>query len=432
LLKFKILILLLFTITIFAFSDNITINSGHSHLIKSIASNEKQLFSCDSSGTLMVWDIEKKTLLKKLQISYLQARNIVVNSDGSKVAIVETDTISSFKLSVWDMDKEEKLFSHKMEGLPLFIKFSPKDNYIIYSKTDWNSLIFLDAQKGFEVPVMFEDYGIVSSIFITGSEKTLMFYSPSGTIQYWNLLNGKIKTDPIRTRKDLSSINITSDGSFMTAADSNNLYLINMQSGKSLSSANLSGIISSSIINNAKELVILQKLDNKFILSIWTMNILKGRESLNKVKSIELSPNILPVDELTIIDNILYLSGTNGEIISINLKTQISNIFSENIMAKITDIKILNDDILIATTTNIINLKASFTDNSSISNKNINFQLDISSNPFQEETGIVNDEYNFYIYPKEIKKGELIFEFFFINNFCRIYKWEFYYFGKRW
>jgi len=406
--KFKILVLIFFTITIFTFSDNITINSGHSHPIQSITSNDKQLFSCDTSGTLLVWDIGKKELIKKLQISYLQVKNITVNSNGTKVAIVETDTISSFKLSVWDIEKEEKLFSHKMTGLPLFIKFSPKDSFIIYSKTDRNSLVFLDAEQGYEVPVMFEDYGLVSSIYITGSEKTLMFYSPSGTIQYWNLLNGKIKTSPIRTRKDLSFINITADGAYMTASDSNNLYLINMQSGKTFSSTKISGIISSSSIDAKKELAVLQKISNKFILSIWKINTIQGRESLNKIETIELSSNILPVEELTLIDNIVYLAGSNGEIISTNIITDKSNIFSKNIMANITDISILDGEILIATTKNIINMKANFLNNSSKSINNINFSLNITTNPFKEETGIVNDKFNFYIYPKVNRKGELL------------------------
>ena len=133
-LKTKFLFFLLFAITLHTFSqDNIIINSGHSYSVHNFSSANNQLFSCDNRGTLMVWDIAKKTLTKKLQISYLQIRNMVVNFDGTRVAIVETDTISSFKLSVWDLQNDKKLFSHRMEELPLFIEFSPKGSYIVYS-----------------------------------------------------------------------------------------------------------------------------------------------------------------------------------------------------------------------------------------------------------------------------------------------------------
>jgi len=407
LLKSKFLFFLLFIITFHTFSqDNIIINSGHSYTVHNFSSANNKLFSCDNKGTLMVWDIAKKTLTKKLQISYLQIRNMVVNFDGTRVAIVETDTISSFKLSVWDLQSNNKLFSHKMEELPLFIKFSPKGSYVVYSNTDWNSLTFLDSEKGYEVPLMFDDYGIVSSTFITGSEKTLMFYSPSGTIQYWNLLNGEIKTEPIRTRKDLSSIEMTEDGAFMTASDNNNLYLISLRSGKTLSSIKTSGIISSSIINKTKDLVLLQKNNNKYKINIWKIITTQGTESLKPLKTIELPSNIVPGSGFTIIDNSIYLSGNQGQIISINISTQKTNIFSENIMADISDLKILNGILMLATDTNIFTLKTDILNNTGTIEEKPVVEVESYVNPFLEETGIVSDNNNFYIYPKSETKGE--------------------------
>jgi hypothetical protein len=406
--KFKLLILTLILITISIFArDNIIINSGHSHPVESFSSNGKILYSCDKRGTLMVWDTNQKILIKKLQISYLQVRNITVNSDGTKLAVVETDTISSFKLSVWDLEKGEKLFSHKMDGLPLFIDFSPKDSYLIYSKTDWNSLTFLDSQKGFEVPLMFEDYGIVSSAYITASEKTLLFYNPSGTIQYWNLLNGEIKTSPIKTRRDLSSINITEDGAYMTCSDSNNLYLINLQNGKTLASIKTTGILSSSIIANSRELVILKKENNKFEISIWKITTTKGKEELRRIKSIELPSTIMAGSGFTIIENIIYLAGKNGEIFSLNLNTELLSTLSENILASISDLQLINGKLILATENNIISMGSDiFTESLNIEDK-LEIELIKYNNPFKEETGIVTDNYDFFIYPKDNKKGEL-------------------------
>lgn len=356
----------------------------------------------------MVWDTEEKTLLKKLQISYLQVRNMAVNSDGTRIAVIETDTISSFKLSVWDMEKNKKVFSHKMEGLPLFIQFSPKSNYLVYSKTDWNSLIFLDTEKGYEVPLMFDDYGIASSAYITPSEKTLLFYSPSGSIQYWNLLNGKIKTPPIRTRKDLSSINMTEDGAFMTATDNNNIYLISLQNGKTLASEKLSGVLSSSILEKAKELVVLLKTNNKYEIGFWKIITSQNRESLKYSRSIELPTNIIPGSNFTIVDNTIYLSDAQGNIFSYNLVENKFKIFSENIMTTISDIKILNGTLLMAGNNNIYSMNTNILSDSSYSTKKLNILLEQFVNPFNEESGIVTDNNSFYIYPKVNLKGELL------------------------
>ncbi len=406
--RFKLLIILLTILTVHAFSeDKPVINSGHSHPVQSFSSNGNILYSCDDRGTLMVWDTNTKALIKKLQISYLQVRNMAVNFDGSRIAVVETDTISSFKLSVWNIETEEKLFSHKMEELPLFIQFSPKSSFIVYSKTDWNSLIFLDAEKGFEVPLMYDDYGIASSAYITNSEKTLLFYSPSGTIQYWNLSNGIIKTPPIRTRKDLSSINITEDGAFMTAFDNNNLYLINLQNGKTLSTVKISGVQSSSIVNKTGELIILKKNNNKFEIGIWKIITSRGREGLNEVNSVDLPSTIQPGPEFTTIDNTIYLSGYMGEIFAINILTNTSDVFSENIMETITDIKLINGELILASDKKIVSMSTNILTDPSNLNDIFDIRLKFFDNPFKETTGIVTDKYNFYIYPKENLKGEL-------------------------
>ncbi len=124
--KLLILILILITLTISIFGENnIVITSGHSHPVQTFTNNGKMLFSSDNSGTLMVWNTENGSLIKKLQVSYLMVKDLAVNAAGTRVAVVETDTISSFKLSVWDLEEDKKLFSHKMDELPLFIQFSP-------------------------------------------------------------------------------------------------------------------------------------------------------------------------------------------------------------------------------------------------------------------------------------------------------------------
>lgn len=406
--KFKLLILILITLTISVFGgNNIVIKSGHSHPVQTFARNGKLLFSSDNSGILMVWNTENGSLIKKLQVSYLMVKDLAVNAAGTHVAVVETDTISSFKLSVWDLKEDKKLFSHGMDELPLFIQFSPGGNYIIYSKTDWNGLRFLDAYKGFEVPLMFDDYGIVSSIYITASEKTLLFYSPSGTIQYWNLTSGEIKTSPIRTRKDLSSISMTEDGAFMAASDSTNLYLISLQTGKTLSTQKLSGILASTIINETRNLVILRKIDTKYEISMWKIAASQGRGTLTKIKSFEIPYTILPAAGFTLIDRTTFLSGSQGKIISMNIYTGKSNIFSDNIMADISDLDTISGKMLIATDRNLISLSSRlFIDGSEpVSKSDINTRS--YKNPFLEATGVTTNNRNFFIYPMDVSKGEL-------------------------
>ncbi len=363
----------------------------------------------------MKWDTKTKSLIEKLQISYLTIKDITVNSTGTKLAVVETDNISSFRLSVWDLKNKVILFSHKMEGLPLFIKFSPSGKYIIYSKTDWNGLIFLDSKRGSEVPLIFEDYGIVSSVYITSSEKTLMFYSPSGNIQYWNLTNGKLKAKPIVTRKNLTSINMTEDGTLMTALDSENLYLINLQNGSTLFTEKISNVQYTKIDKLSNRLIILYKENNNYKIGIWLISRKNNQNTLIKQKDIEITSNITPNAGFEILNNSLYFSGLLGEIFKIDINTTKTTIFSKNILSSIFDINILDGKILLATKNNIIALNANiFTNKSTISSKS-DITLIKYSNPFNDSTGIVCNNKNFYIYPLDNQQG--IIKIFNYNSF---------------
>ena len=336
--RIKLIIFLLTLQTFFLFSDDsFVINSGHSRPVQSFSQQNNILYSCDNRGTLMIWDTKTKLLLDKLQISYLQIKTITVNSTGTRIAVVETDNISSFRLSVWDLEKKIKLFSHKMDGLPLVVKFSPSSKYIVYSKADWNGLVFLDSSRGQEVPLLFEDYGIVSSIYMTSTEKTLMFYSPSGNIQYWNMSNGTLKAQPIKTRKDLSSINMTDDGTLMTASDGNNLYLISLQTGLTLYSEKLSDIQYAKIDNSQNRLIVLFKIKNDFKVGIWSIYRMQNQERLIKEKEIDLTSNINSSAGFEIIQNNIYFSGPLGEILVSDINTGKTLVFSKNIISSISD-----------------------------------------------------------------------------------------------
>ena len=355
----------------------------------------------------MIWDTKTKLLLDKLQISHLQIKAITVNSTGTRIAVVETDNISSFRLSVWDLEKKIKLFSHKMDGLPLFIKFSPSSKYIVYSKTDWNGLIFLDSARGQQIPLLYDDYGIVSSIYMTSSEKTLMFYSPSGNIQYWNLINGKLKAKPIKTRRDLDSINVTNDGRLMTASDENNLYLISLQTGLTLYSEKLADIQFTKIDNSKKKLLVLYKTENKFKLGIWSIFSMNNQKRLIKEKEIDISPNINPSAGFEIIQNNIYFSGPMGEILVIDIYNGNIKVFSQNIMSSISDLALLNGELLLATDKKLITLKSAFFKTKKIISTNRDITIDIMQNTFNESTGIATDNKNFYIYPMSNLKGKI-------------------------
>ena len=115
-----LLLLILLAVSISA-SDHIPINSGHTKPVDAFASDAENnvLFSGDENGTVKIWDVKENHLIRNLQVSHLPIKKIVVNPVNSDIAILETDNLTTFKLSVWDWKAGKKRFTHRLSELPL-------------------------------------------------------------------------------------------------------------------------------------------------------------------------------------------------------------------------------------------------------------------------------------------------------------------------
>ncbi|MDC7125089.1 MAG: hypothetical protein PQJ46_05960, partial [Spirochaetales bacterium] len=216
----SILFFIAITLSTFGDTPRFLINNSHTNSISAIEYSElsNTLVTAGNDGKLKVWGLPDGKLEYQLQASYTQIRKMAISQSGSYAAIISSDGINVVELSVWNWKTGKKLFSKRLKEVPLFITFSPKGTFLVYGKTDWNSLVFLNAKTGSKRYPIREGFGIVSSAFISNSEKTLLTYNSSGSIQYWDLKNGKRKTK-IPTTPDLKNISFTSSGRYMTGYD---------------------------------------------------------------------------------------------------------------------------------------------------------------------------------------------------------------------
>ncbi|HKK66317.1 MAG TPA: hypothetical protein VJ967_10720, partial [Clostridia bacterium] len=110
-------VIMLISITAAWTDSRILISTGHTDRINELVyqKSDNTLFSAGNDGTLRVWDINSKNLLYKLQISHLPIEKIAVHPNKPEVALIRTDRISTFHLSVWNYETGEELYSHKIE-----------------------------------------------------------------------------------------------------------------------------------------------------------------------------------------------------------------------------------------------------------------------------------------------------------------------------
>ncbi len=272
-------IILSCTLPVLYGSERIMVNTGHTGEVLDLefGPSQTRLFSSGDDGTVRIWDTASKRLERKLQISHLPIVRISVHPEKPLIALIETDRINTYHLSVWNFEREEELYSHKISEIPLFLRFSPRGSYLVYGMTDWRSLTFLDADTGFVEPLFREGFGIVSAAFISDTEKTLLTYSPSGEIRYWDMNTGKQRGGDRRigTISDLQDIRFLPGGRYLIAAKTANLYMIDLVTGNVVDKESYREIRSLAVDPAGSSAVILRAGDSRSraALSVLGINV---------------------------------------------------------------------------------------------------------------------------------------------------------------
>ncbi len=387
-------------------AERILINSGHSSSVEALALDNynQKLFSGDDNGTVKIWDLYKNQLSMNLQVSHLPVKAIAVNPADTTIAVLTTDSLSNFKLSVWNWKTGKKLFSHRLSEMPLFFRYSPKGTYLVYGKPSWDSVTFLDAKKGYRKQMLTGGTGIVSTSFISSSEKTILLYTPSGTIQYWDLKTGKSKIHPIRTIGSLSSVHILKNGKYMSGYYDGLYYLINLVSGQVQDTIPLNNVEYAALDSATGDIALVSKKEGTYYLSIYAVS---DSPAFYLIKSIKLT--LAPSQSgITFSNGCIYFSLKDGSLYKTTVQTGRTALFSKNILQTISDIGIIQGAMLIATKENIVKVESELFNGSTDTQSFNRFSVSSFQNSLNGPTGIVTSHDNsFFLYSKGTTPGVL-------------------------
>ena len=335
------LLIILFPLAVSAEAPRFIINSGHNGEINSLNYDPESnlIFSSGEDGTVKIWDSKKSKLVFQYQISHMPVRK-VIPCPGKKIfAAVESDGINTITLSVWNWEDGKLYFKQQLEEVPLFLNFSPKGNFIVYGKTDWNSLVFIDAEKGSPLPYLKEGFGIVSAAFISGSEKTILTYSNSGYIQYWDLQTGTRKTR-IPTFANLKQISFVSSGRYMSAFNGREILLIDLIRGTKVDSIELTGELISTIDMENDGLFFINRRGREIVYAGCTI----GSSGFGEVTDVSFKNGSMS-DKILAVDGNIFSTTESGDIIRKKRYTTRLETFSSNNLLQINDFAIGKDSI---------------------------------------------------------------------------------------
>jgi len=367
------------TSSLFA-ADNVSLNvphvvldSGHTKTVNGITtdSNGRYVFTASDDGSVKVWNAQTGDLLTTLRVSHLPVVELAVNSSRNELAVVVSDGGLYFNLSAWNWTTGKKMFSRALTEVPLFLQYSPQGSFLLYGRTQWDSLIFLDSSDGHQLDYLPTGFGIVQFALISSSERTLMTYAPSsGNFIYWDLDSGTRKAT-VTSVPNLTNLVTVSDA-YVAGSIGNELTVVNIVTGAVVAQVSLGSSIQSITCEpNTEQIAVLYTSGGSATANQTTSSATTGATgnafALYSLQNGSLNQSYFAaasapedVSAISLVNgNVLY-GNHKGEIWSQSPYSTNPQLFSRNIIVPVTDIAFSDDRFFAATNNGLISVQSDF------------------------------------------------------------------------
>lgn len=188
-------------------------------------------YSASDDGFVIKWTFDGQG--EHYQFSDVAIKLIAVSPNGNEIALYETDGGSINRITVWDWKTLSRKYLKKFSDSITSLTYSANGTYLIAGTATVDGAVFIRTQGWQMVDKIKENTGIVSYIHTSKTEKTCVFYSPSGTLSFYNLATGKLK-QKMQIVKGLSQTVMYNENRYFAGVRDNTIYIT--FSGKTIAS----------------------------------------------------------------------------------------------------------------------------------------------------------------------------------------------------
>lgn len=234
----------LFTLSVFSFTLSVFSQShistqSHSGAVSNVAyleDSDGSVFSGGKDGFLIKWT--EDGMGEHYQISELPIKMIARSPNGNEIAVYESDGASLNRVSVWNWKNFTRKYAFRFTDSLTSLSYSAKGNFIICGTASVSGAFFLNSSNGSIVRNKIKgNTGVVNFIQTSDSEKSVVMYSPKGSLTYYNLQNGEQKAK-FNTEYDLSQFCMFNNGVFGAGVREGKVFVVQAVTGSTLGSFN--------------------------------------------------------------------------------------------------------------------------------------------------------------------------------------------------
>lgn len=224
------------------FSQSHINNQMHSDKVSSIAMSEsaydssQTFFTADEDGFIIKW--EDDDLGEHYQVSDFQVKAVVKNPKANLIAVSETDGFKQNRVSVIDWTNFKRLYSIYYTDTVSAVAFSAQGTFLMVGTYSAGSTFVYKADTGELLKHVDDVPGMISMIKTGTSEKSMILYSSTGAIVYYDLIKYKVMAR-YSTERLLTQTVVFGTGDknnkYLAGVKDNTIYFIDAMSGKTLS-----------------------------------------------------------------------------------------------------------------------------------------------------------------------------------------------------
>jgi hypothetical protein len=184
-----------------------------------------QIISAGEDGFLEIWN--DSAAEGRFQVSRYAIKLMAARPGRPEAAIVESDGFSLNSVSAWNYETKKRLFTLRFGDSVSCINYSAAGNFLIVSRS--GGTVLLDPETG-EV-LKSPELPPSASLALTGpSERTIVFYQPSGVLSYWNL-ETENETQRFYVPPDIQNPVLFGNNCFLAGFDSGGLLVLDAVTG---------------------------------------------------------------------------------------------------------------------------------------------------------------------------------------------------------
>ncbi len=206
-------------------------NSPHLAEVTSLAyGSDGTLFSADENGFVVS---RKGDNIDSYQFSNLGIQEIAVHPTNGSIALYETDGFTIHRVSVWNWKTKTRTFFKVYTGEILSMYYSSKGTYLVLGSVSSQGVQFLNSRTGATVSLISENTGIISFTKTNDKETSLVAYSVTGRLSYYDLKTKKLRAS-FSTEQNLEDVVLYNNNLLLVGKKDNKIYKINAVSGEVL------------------------------------------------------------------------------------------------------------------------------------------------------------------------------------------------------